>query len=219
MKTLLLLIVVTSSIIILIYNFIYHDVNQFGMADKSIIPYDNNRLREICTKRYVDELNETTHSIILLKEMLIDKNIENEILRRQLDELKRKLSGYEGKEGQMVIKAKNREDLDTDRSELTINSGTSKTDLNTKSHEIVYKVQIMTSGTCLLLNSKTFNGLNDVWEYKQDNLYKYTVGNEFDLNSASKLQSEIRNRGFLEAFVVAFKDGERIPVREAVLLD
>jgi N-acetylmuramoyl-L-alanine amidase len=92
-------------------------------------------------------------------------------------------------------------------------------DLKIKNHEIVCKVQLISSGTPLPRDSQLFKDLNDVWEYKHDGLYKYTVGNEFDLRSASELQSKIRKRGFGEAFVVAFNNGKRISVREAVLFN
>jgi len=49
-------------------------------------------------------------------------------------------------------------------------------------------------------------------------LYKYTVGNNNDIKSASELQSELRKKGFGDAFVVAFQNGKRIPVRKALKL-
>ena len=58
-------------------------------------------------------------------------------------------------------------------------------------------------------------GLKNVWVYEDGGLYKYTVGNEKDLKSASVLQSELRRKGFVEAFVVAFKNGKRVPIKDA----
>lgn len=49
-------------------------------------------------------------------------------------------------------------------------------------------------------------------------MYKYTVGNFNDFNKAMNLQKEIRTNGFKEAFVVAFKDGKRINMKDALLL-
>lgn len=76
------------------------------------------------------------------------------------------------------------------------------------------RVQVATSSKPLAATSKQFKGQN-VWEYQQGGLYKYTVGDTQDFDEITKLQSELRNLGFQGAFVVAFKDGERIKVSEA----
>ena len=81
--------------------------------------------------------------------------------------------------------------------------------------EIIFKVQVLSSENPLESNSPWFKGLKNVWVYKENDLYKYTIGNKRDIQSASVLQSELRKKGFVEAFVVAFKNGKRIPVREA----
>ena len=85
----------------------------------------------------------------------------------------------------------------------------------TKNQEITFKVQIISSDTRLSIDAPQFKGLKNIWEYKDRGLYKYTVGNQIDLKSATKIQSEFRRKGFNGAFVVAFKNGKRIPVREA----
>jgi len=95
------------------------------------------------------------------------------------------------------------------------NEKVGNTDSDTKNHEIIFKVQIISSSTRLATNSPQFKGVKNVWEYKDSGLYKYTVGNQKDLKSASALQSEFRRKGFRGAFVVAFKNGKRIPLREA----
>lgn len=81
---------------------------------------------------------------------------------------------------------------------------------------IYFKVQIETSRVKISKNDVRFKGIN-VEEYKQDGLFKYTSGNfENDLNAAKKLQTQLRSKGFQHAFVVAFKDGERISMEEAM---
>ena len=101
---------------------------------------------------------------------------------------------------------------------LLTNPAVGNTDSDTKNHEIIFKVQVLSSGTRLATNSQRFKGLKNVWEYKDGGLYKYTVGNENDLKSASASQLELRRKGFNGAFVVIFKNGERIPVKEALKL-
>jgi D-alanyl-D-alanine dipeptidase len=50
--------------------------------------------------------------------------------------------------------------------------------------------------------------------YMQDALYKYTVGRYKQIQDAYSLQDSIVKRGFSNAFIVCFKDGKRIAVKD-----
>jgi N-acetylmuramoyl-L-alanine amidase len=90
-----------------------------------------------------------------------------------------------------------------------------KNPVNTESVDgLVLKVQVATSSEPLSRNDLRFRG-QEVWEYQQGGLYKYTVGSTKDFEEITKLQSELRDLGFKGAFVVAFNNGERIKVSEA----
>jgi len=78
----------------------------------------------------------------------------------------------------------------------------------------VLRIQLITSSEPLPENSKQFKG-QKVWYYQQGGLYKYTAGSTSDFEEITKLQGELRDLGFKGAFVVAFKDGNRIKVSEA----
>jgi hypothetical protein len=53
----------------------------------------------------------------------------------------------------------------------------------------------------------------------QDNLYKYTVGSFVgDYKSANEYKTKMRDEGFVNAFVVAFLNGERINLEKAIKL-
>ena len=102
-----------------------------------------------------------------------------------------------------------------DSPEIKIKSKVDNTELDSIEQEIILKVQIISSDTPLPINSPKLMGLKNVWEYEDGGLYKYTAGKEKDFKSASVLQSELRRMGFVGAFVAAFKNGKRIPIREA----
>lgn len=85
-------------------------------------------------------------------------------------------------------------------------------------NDITFRVQVETSEKAIPLTHKKFKGLT-IYEYEQDNLYKYTAGvfkNSFE--DANALKAELRKKGFKHAFVVAFMDGERINLQKAINL-
>ena len=81
-----------------------------------------------------------------------------------------------------------------------------------------FKVQIATSSKHIELKPKNFNGMEGVEEHKGQGLFKYTVGDEPSLEQARNVQKTCKDRGFTGAFIVAFKDGERMDLQEAVNL-
>jgi len=85
-----------------------------------------------------------------------------------------------------------------------------------KEEGIVFKVQIATSSIKKELIPANFNGIEDVSLYEAGGLYRYTVGKERKVADANNLQLQLRSKGFKDAFIVAFKDGKRIPLSEAI---
>jgi N-acetylmuramoyl-L-alanine amidase len=83
---------------------------------------------------------------------------------------------------------------------------------------VFFSVQIVTSSTQIPLDSPKFMEIDNIREYLSGGWYKYVVGVEKGLTGTYKLQEEIRKKGFKSAFVVAFKNDERIPLQEAVKL-
>lgn len=85
---------------------------------------------------------------------------------------------------------------------------------------IVFKVQIATASLHKPLSkeSEIFKKLDmkiDTYNNVPDATLKYTVGSYSDIDDAINLQNKVRNQGFKDAFVVAFKNGERISIQEA----
>jgi N-acetylmuramoyl-L-alanine amidase len=83
---------------------------------------------------------------------------------------------------------------------------------------VVFKVQIATSSSKLELVPENFKGVENVSIYKAGGLFRYTVGKENNMSEANLLQLRLRAKGFEDAFIVAFSDGIRIPISEAISL-
>lgn len=83
---------------------------------------------------------------------------------------------------------------------------------------VVFKVQIATSSIKTELIPENFSGLEGVDLYEAGGLFRYTYGKERTMNEANQLQLQLKDKGFKDAFIVAFKDGVRIPISEAINL-
>ena len=82
---------------------------------------------------------------------------------------------------------------------------------------IRFMVQFMALPEKISLNDKRFNGIPKVNRYYEGGLWKYTAGGEKDLQSAKNILAEIKKR-YPDAFVIAFRGENKIPVSEAVKL-
>lgn len=78
-----------------------------------------------------------------------------------------------------------------------------------------YRVQFYTSPKELTAGNSKFKGISEVSNYYHNGLYKYTSGHFSTLDEANKQQSLLRKKGFSDAFVVPFKNGERISASDA----
>ncbi|HLG02811.1 MAG TPA: efflux RND transporter periplasmic adaptor subunit [Bacteroidia bacterium] len=76
--------------------------------------------------------------------------------------------------------------------------------------EVIYRVQIMVSGSSIPSSSNAFKDLPDVYEYTENNLFKYTTGVFTDIDEALAGREKAKEMGFTGAFVIAFKNGKRI---------
>jgi hypothetical protein len=216
-KSFFLVSIITLLTIFLIPS-VYYARYQFTRAEEKIYT-EKKRMKEIEAKlnNAIAENDAAKNYIAELQVKLESEHKENDKLRKQLNETIRKTKSLEEEhriKGDVVVKAKSNKDF----SKIKINSDVGNTDSGTKNQGIIFKVQIIASSTRLATNSPEFKGLKNVWEYKDSGLYKYTVGNQKDLKAASALQSEFRRKGFGGAFVVTFKNGKRIPLREAIRL-
>ncbi len=80
---------------------------------------------------------------------------------------------------------------------------------------IVFRVQIATSQKMISTHSAKFEGLPEVWMYQHQGLFKYTAGKAFNPEALARVLTEAKNKGFNDAFIVAFHGEERISIAEA----
>ena len=85
-----------------------------------------------------------------------------------------------------------------------------------KSTNIIFKVQLLASARDMDLRSDNFRGLNRLSRESYKNLYRYMYGNTDSYDEALLLKSNADAKGYPSSYIVAYKDGERIPVPEAL---
>lgn len=78
----------------------------------------------------------------------------------------------------------------------------------------VFKVQLLASVTKLKTNDRQLKGLTGVECYKEGRMWKYTLGSSTDYNEIYRLRKSIIDK-FPQAFIIAFKNGERVDVNAA----
>ena len=79
----------------------------------------------------------------------------------------------------------------------------------------VFKVQILTSSSKLKTTDSRLKGQKDVAYYEEGGLYKYTVGSSENYNEIYQLRKTLA-ASFPQCFIIAFKDGKRVDVQQAI---
>jgi N-acetylmuramoyl-L-alanine amidase len=82
---------------------------------------------------------------------------------------------------------------------------------------LVFRVQVETWDKRRDNSYNLFKGY-EVFEYEQDKMYKYCIGNFSDYQMAKNYKIELIKKGFQNAFLVAFLNGERISIEKAIKL-
>lgn len=82
--------------------------------------------------------------------------------------------------------------------------------------KIEFKVQIAASSKELETKPYNFKGLNDISSIREGSLFKYFYGSTSNYETTKQLEEEAKKKGYKSCFVVAFKDGKKIPLIDAL---
>ena len=89
------------------------------------------------------------------------------------------------------------------------------TQIATDPAQVSFRVQFAMYPDNKPVDSKVFNGVQDVKVYFHNGSYKYTSGDFKTIDEALLLRKEMIAKGYKDAFVVAFKGKDRITNEEA----
>lgn len=85
----------------------------------------------------------------------------------------------------------------------------------TKTSTLVFKVQVLASGTPIPASSKVFKGHTGFQEIKEGGFYKYVTPGKSSYSEALAERKNLLN-SFPGAFIIALKDGIKIPLPQAI---
>lgn len=83
-------------------------------------------------------------------------------------------------------------------------------------YTITFKVQIAATSKSIDPKPNNFKGLKNIEREKEGALFKYFYGNTSDYNITKTLEEEAIKKGYKSSFIVAFKDGKKISLNEAL---
>jgi N-acetylmuramoyl-L-alanine amidase len=93
-----------------------------------------------------------------------------------------------------------------------------KSESNSENKEVVkgiiYKIQISASTTKLELIPSNFKGLKNISCSHNSKIYKYMYGETSSYEEAKKLLNLAKDKGYDSAYILAFKDGKSVDVKD-----
>ncbi|TXN36003.1 N-acetylmuramoyl-L-alanine amidase [Flagellimonas hymeniacidonis] len=81
---------------------------------------------------------------------------------------------------------------------------------------VIFKVQLMASAKNIPLREANFRGLDMLSKEPIKNLYRYMYGNASSYNEAKNLKTRADAKGYTTSYIVAYRNGTRITLKEAL---
>ncbi len=149
-------------------------------------------------------------------ELLNSEIGQNEIARAIADAIISYKYEYFGDGGTETHEEKPSQKIIENATKSTENTDSSKTLIKKDTLGSIYKIQLSASNRKVDLVSQNFKGLKNVSLLYEDNVYKYLYGENTDYNEAKAQLKEVQSKGYESAFLIAFKNGKKISMQEAI---
>ncbi|MGC1516595.1 MAG: N-acetylmuramoyl-L-alanine amidase, partial [Maribacter sp.] len=81
---------------------------------------------------------------------------------------------------------------------------------------ITFKVQLMASSKDIALDATHFKGLGSLSREPVKSLYRNMYGETRSYREAEMMQAQAAEKGYPTAYIVAYRSGERIPLKIAL---
>ena len=111
--------------------------------------------------------------------------------------------------------SKRSENTNSKRTEPAISKRSETTSQALTADKPVFKLQIMVSSRKLRQGDAHFKGETDYDYYQEGGMVKYTMGASTNYNEIYRLRKSLADK-FPEAFIIAFKNGEKYDVNQAI---
>ena len=157
---------------------------------------------------------------------ILKKEETDKLKKEEAEQLKKEEAEKLKKEEAEKLKQKKEEDAEknkvVDKNDLIKNykdktkKDTTKvvTPVTQQAKGIAFKVQFASNDKEVDAKTK-YPNLKEVWFYKAGAVYKYTSGSFSSFEEATKHQLKLKELGYKDCFVAAFKDGIRMDIVEA----
>jgi N-acetylmuramoyl-L-alanine amidase len=192
-----------------------------GYAAKKITEVDSLLNKEKTDKENISDQEKklkADEEALKIKEAKLKEEVEakkkTELAKLESDRAIAEAKKKEDERKTKELKAKN----DSIKKAQALSSNTlsviSNSAITSNTNTIYFKVQFASNDKEVDAKTK-YNNVSDVSFYKAGVVYKYTSGNYSNLNDAVKQQTKLRELGYKDCFVVAFKNGNRMDINEA----
>ena len=82
--------------------------------------------------------------------------------------------------------------------------------------DVTFRIQLAASSKKLDTKPSNFKGLSPILREKEDKLFKYYYGSTSSYSQIQKLHQQAKAKGYPSSYIVAFRQGDKITVNEAL---